>query len=42
VLAELKVWSVLKACRRRGSGINEITRAVVALHNLRIDVPVTA
>ena len=38
VLAELKVWSCLRDCRRRGQGIEELTRPVAALHNLRIEV----
>ena len=38
VLAARKVWSCLRDCRRRGHGIEELTRAVAALHNLRIEV----
>lgn len=38
VLAELKVWSVLRDCRWRGTGIDQSVRAVVALHNLRIEM----
>ena len=38
VLAELKVWSVLRDCRWKGSEIDESARAVAALHNLRIEI----
>jgi hypothetical protein len=38
VLAELKVWSVLRDCRWRGRGIDQSVRAVAALHNLRIEM----
>lgn len=38
VLAELKVWSVLRDCRQRGRGIDVVVRAVAALYNLRIEV----
>ena len=38
VLAELKVWSVLRDCRWRGEGIDQSVRAVAALHNLRIEM----
>lgn len=37
VIAELKVWQVLRRCRRKGPGIDQVTRAVAALYNLRID-----
>jgi hypothetical protein len=35
VLAELKVWSVLRDCRWKGSGVDQSVRAVATLHNLR-------
>lgn len=38
VLAELKVWSVLRDCRWRGGGIDQSVRALAALHNLRIEM----
>ncbi len=38
VLAELKVWSVLRDCRWKGDGVNQSMRAVAALHNLRIEM----
>lgn len=38
VLAELKVWSVLRDCRQRGRGVDQLVRAVAALYNLRIEV----
>lgn len=40
VLAELKVWSVLRDCRWKGPGIDQSVRAVAALHNLRIELRV--
>jgi hypothetical protein len=42
VLAELKVWSVLRDCRWRGSGIDQSVHAVAALYNLRIEMNVVA
>ena len=39
VIAQLKVWQTLRDCRRRGPGIDQVTRAVAYLHNLRIDNP---
>jgi len=39
VLAELKVWAILRDCRRRNDSIDHITRAVGAIHNHRIDTP---
>jgi hypothetical protein len=42
VLAELKVWSVLRNRRCKGSGIDQSVRAVAALHNLRIEINATA
>ena len=42
VLAELKVWSVLRDCRWRGDGIDQSVRAVGALHNLRIEMKETS
>jgi hypothetical protein len=41
-LAELKVWSVLRDCRWKGSGIDQSVRAVAALHNLRIEMDAMA
>ncbi len=42
VLAELKVWSVLRDCRWKGDGVNQSMCAVAALHNLRIEMrPIT-
>lgn len=38
VLAELKVWSVLRDSRWRGGGIDHMVRAVAALNNLRIEM----
>jgi hypothetical protein len=38
-LANLKCWAVLRDCRRRGAALDDVTRAVAALHNLRIDHP---
>ena len=38
VLAELKVWSALRDCRCKGSGIDQSARAVTTLHNLRIEL----
>jgi hypothetical protein len=35
VLAEMKVYQVLRDCRRRGPGTDEVVSAVVTLHNLR-------
>jgi hypothetical protein len=37
-LVELKVCSVLRDCRWKGSGIDQALRAVAALHNLRIEM----
>jgi hypothetical protein len=38
VLDELKVWSVPRDCRWRGTGIDRSVRAVAAPHNLRIEM----
>ena len=35
VLAEMKVYPVLRDCRRRGPGTNEVVWAVATLHSLR-------
>lgn len=39
VLAEMKVYQVLRDCRRRGPGIDEVVSAVAVLHNLRKQSP---
>ncbi len=35
VLARLKDWQILRQCRRKGTSINHITKAVAYLHNLK-------
>lgn len=35
VLARLKDWQILRQCRRKGDAINQITKAVAYLHNLK-------
>jgi hypothetical protein len=42
MFAELKVWSVLRDYRWKGSGIDQSVRAVSALHNLRIEINAAA
>jgi hypothetical protein len=42
LLVELKVWSVLRDCRWRGSGNGQSVRAVAALHNLRMKMKALA
>lgn len=38
VIARLKLWAVLRDIRQRGDRVDELVRAVAALHNLRLDV----
>ncbi|WP_409468763.1 transposase [Streptomyces sp. HC307] len=41
-IARLKDWQILRQCRRRGDGIDYTVRGVAVLHNLEVEMQVSA